>query len=116
MGAVQITPAPPNTKQDKTRQVRVLLHLGVGDLCFTQPDLSCPTTPKDGAMKFKTLIVALTLSLTSGCAYYNDRTADTSKNGRIACDAEPANQPGCYTKQSKDWNWGGLKFEVGASN
>ena len=67
-------------------------------------------------MNLKLLIAALTLSLTSGCAYYNDRTTDTSKNGRIACDAEPANQPGCYTKQSKDWSWGGLKFGVGASN
>ena len=74
-----------------------------------------PSTRTDGAMKLKTLIVALTLSLTSGCAYYNDRTTDTSKNGRIAGDAEPANQPGCYTKQSKDWSWGGLTFGVGAS-
>jgi hypothetical protein len=73
------------------------------------------STRTDGAMKFKTPIVALILSLTSGCAYYNDRTTDTNKNGRIACNAEPANQPGCYTKQSKDWSWGGLKFGVGAS-
>ncbi len=67
-------------------------------------------------MKFKVLIAALTLSLTSGCAHYNDRTTDTNKNGRIVCDAEPRNQAGCYTKQSKGWNWGGLKFGVGASN
>ncbi|MHC8392772.1 hypothetical protein ACYZT8_03790 [Pseudomonas sp. LB3P93] len=67
-------------------------------------------------MKFNVLIAALTLSLTSGCAHYNDRTTDTNKTGRIACDAEPKNQAGCYTKQSKDWNWGGLKFGVGPSN
>ncbi len=30
---VQMTPAPPNTKQSKTRQVRVLLHLGLGHFC-----------------------------------------------------------------------------------
>jgi hypothetical protein len=82
----------------------------------TQSGLCWRSIRKEAAMKFKMLLVALTLSLTSGCAYYNDRTTDTNKNGRIACDAEPANQPGCYTKQSKDWNWGGLKFGVGASN
>ncbi|MFJ7284895.1 hypothetical protein [Pseudomonas sp. NPDC099000] len=67
-------------------------------------------------MKFKALGVAFTLFLTSGCAHYNDRTTDTNKKGRITCDAEPKNQAGCYTKQSKGWNWGGLKFGVGASN
>jgi len=43
-------PGPSNTKQAKTREVRVLLHLVVGDLRFTQPDLPCRTTPKDGTM------------------------------------------------------------------
>ena len=66
-------------------------------------------------MPLKTLIVALLFSMAAGCAHYNDRTADTSKGGRIACDATPANQPGCYVKQSKEWNWGGLKFGLGAS-
>ena len=60
-----------------------------------------------------------TLSIISGCAYYNDRRTgkgqDTSKVGRIACDATPANQPGCYVKQSKEWNWGGLKFGLGTT-
>ena len=65
-------------------------------------------------MKYKMLIVVLTLSLSSGCAYYNDRTTDTSKNGRIACDAEPAKSAGLLYEAVEGlelgwvevWGWG----------
>ncbi|MNE79339.1 hypothetical protein D3C80_1758130 [compost metagenome] len=72
----------------------------------------------DAFMKIKALTLAFILTLTTGCANYNARSTgegqDTSTVGRIACDAEPANQPGCYVKQSKEWNWGGLQFGLGA--
>lgn len=68
-------------------------------------------------MKPLILAIALALPLFGGCAVYSERGTgegqDTSKVGKISCDATPANQPGCYQKNSPDWKFGNFKFGLG---
>lgn len=78
-----------------------------------------PATPvfKEKHMNYPIVTLVLAITMLTGCASYNERGTgegqDSSKVGKIACNATPANQPGCYQKNSTDWKFGNFRFGFG---
>jgi hypothetical protein len=68
-------------------------------------------------MNYSKPVIILAITLLAGCASYNERGTgegqDSSKVGKISCDATPPNQPGCYQKNSTDWNFGNFRLGFG---
>ena len=68
-------------------------------------------------MNYSIPTIALAITMLAGCASYSERGTGegqgSSKVGKISCDATPPNQPGCYQKNSTDWNFGNFRLGFG---